>query len=681
MKYRAEIDGLRALAVIPVILFHAGFELFAGGFIGVDVFFVISGYLITSIILSEIDQGKFSILNFYERRARRILPALFFIMAVCIPFAWLWLVPSDLKNFGQSLIAVSTFVSNFLFWQESGYFDTAAELKPLLHTWSLAVEEQYYILFPLFLMLTWKLGIKLILILLSIVFLVSLSIAEWGSYNEPSASFFLLPTRGWELLVGVFSAFYLKYNSNIKPQFFNQLLSLLGLTMIIYSIIVFDETTPFPGFYALIPTIGTALLILYAVPNTIAHKLLSLKIFVGIGLISYSAYLWHQPLLAFARHRNIGELSDILLTILCISSLLLAWLSWNFVEKPFRDKSKIGRQKIFKLSLIGILVFSALGTILQFDSVRFNAPSSLESVKYTSLSDKINQIGEVCKSKDIKEENLYSFCEIGSIDSASSVLIFGDSHTQSIQYELNRKLLKKNIKGIWIKSINTKSNQCETTIFTLNKIFKENDDFLSCINSYKIALNDFSDAKYLILLNRWSMKYFFSESIIKTPHFENTFLNCVERDLNYRSYVPFDQNGWKPANEQTMKSAIDNFLTLSSSKIKTLLVYPYPEIGCDPYRYVVSYKQSKGEEIKSLSFPVKEYDKRNQFVIDQFDESVDKSNGSIIPVKLRPVFCESEKKEGCFIIKESKPLYLDDDHLSDYGAKLVVDEIFEAFAY
>jgi peptidoglycan/LPS O-acetylase OafA/YrhL len=180
---------------------------------------VISGYLITTIIISEMAEGKFSIVNFYERRARRILPALFFVMAACLPFAWFWLTPNDLKDFGQSLVAVSTFSSNILFWLESGYFDTAAELKPLLHTWSLAVEEQYYILFPIFLMLTWRLGIKWILILLSIVFFISLGIAQWGAYNSPNAAFFLLPTRGWELLVGVFAAFYLKYNTYLKSHF------------------------------------------------------------------------------------------------------------------------------------------------------------------------------------------------------------------------------------------------------------------------------------------------------------------------------------------------------------------------------------------------------------------------------------------------------------------------------
>ena len=147
MKYRAEIDGLRALAVFPVIFFHAGFELFNGGFVGVDVFFVISGYLITTILIEDIENKRFSIVYFYERRARRILPALFLVMLSCIPFAWFWLTPNDLKDFGESLIAVSTFSSNFLFWLESGYFEATAELKPLLHTWSLAVEEQYYIIF------------------------------------------------------------------------------------------------------------------------------------------------------------------------------------------------------------------------------------------------------------------------------------------------------------------------------------------------------------------------------------------------------------------------------------------------------------------------------------------------------------------------------------------------------
>lgn len=195
MKYRPEIDGLRALAVVPVILFHAGFELFSGGFVGVDVFFVISGYLITTIFIEEIDNQRFSIVNFYERRARRILPALFFVMLLCIPFAWLWMLPFQLKGFADSLIAVCLFASNILFWSESGYFDAATEEKPLLHTWSLAVEEQYYVLFPLFLLLAWRFGKNRVFWMIVAMAAVSLLLSEWGWRHKPVANFYLAPTR------------------------------------------------------------------------------------------------------------------------------------------------------------------------------------------------------------------------------------------------------------------------------------------------------------------------------------------------------------------------------------------------------------------------------------------------------------------------------------------------------
>jgi peptidoglycan/LPS O-acetylase OafA/YrhL len=189
MRYRPEIDGLRAVAVVPVILFHAGFETFSGGFVGVDVFFVISGYLITSLIIEDLEKGHFSIARFYERRARRILPALFFVMLCCIPFAWMWMLPHKLKDFGQSIVAVTLFASNVLFWIKDGYFSEAAELKPLLHTWSLAVEEQYYLCFPIFLIAIWRFGRPAVAALLMLIALVSLGLSEWGWRNAPSANF------------------------------------------------------------------------------------------------------------------------------------------------------------------------------------------------------------------------------------------------------------------------------------------------------------------------------------------------------------------------------------------------------------------------------------------------------------------------------------------------------------
>src|SRR5574337_1373707 len=190
MRYRPEIDGLRAIAVIPVILFHAGFQIFSGGFVGVDIFFVISGYLITTIIVAELEAGRFSILNFYERRARRILPAFYLVTALWLPFAWLWLIPSDAKELSKSIMAVLLFASNIFFWQQSDYFDAETELKPLLHTWSLGVEEQFYVLFPIVLMLVWRLGRKRIVVLLTIVALLSLALAEYAISRKPDATFF-----------------------------------------------------------------------------------------------------------------------------------------------------------------------------------------------------------------------------------------------------------------------------------------------------------------------------------------------------------------------------------------------------------------------------------------------------------------------------------------------------------
>jgi peptidoglycan/LPS O-acetylase OafA/YrhL len=366
MRYRAEIDGLRAIAVFPVILFHAGFELFNGGFVGVDVFFVISGYLITSIILAEKEQGTFSLVNFYERRARRILPALFLVMFVSLPFAWLWLLPSDMKDFSQSLVAVSAFASNILFWHETGYWGAVNELKPLLHTWSLAVEEQYYVLFPLFLILMWRFRRRWILGSFIVIATISLVASQWGAYNMPSANFFLLPTRGWELAIGACIAFYFLYRKQkVRTRLFSksadEVLGLVGLLMIGCAVFAFDRTVPFPGLYALVPTMGTALIILFASPNTLVGRLLGAKLLVGIGLISYSAYLWHQPLFAFARHRSLTEPSELLFLVLAVVSLPIAYLSWRYIERPFRKKNGVSRRVIFLFSVTCSVLFISIG--------------------------------------------------------------------------------------------------------------------------------------------------------------------------------------------------------------------------------------------------------------------------------------------------------------------------------
>lgn len=362
MDYRREIDGLRAIAVLPVILFHAGFSIFSGGFIGVDVFFVISGFLITSILIDELERNDFSIARFYERRARRILPALFVVLLACIPFAWMWMLPWETKDFAQSVVATILFSSNILFWRESGYFESAAELKPLLHTWSLAVEEQYYIILPVLLFLLWRCGRHRALCVIVAISSVSLLMSEYGWRQHPEANFFLTPTRAWELLAGSICAFL----TVGKVQRASNLLSAAGLALIVFSIFYYDSSIPFPSLYTLTPVVGTALVLLYAHRDTFVARLLSTSPLVGIGLISYSAYLWHQPLFAFARILSLTDPSLALMGGLAIASLLLATLTWKYIEQPFRGRSKFmisSRRSVFSVSAIFSIFLIASSTI------------------------------------------------------------------------------------------------------------------------------------------------------------------------------------------------------------------------------------------------------------------------------------------------------------------------------
>lgn len=365
MRYRAEIDGLRALAVVPVIFFHGGFSSFRGGFVGVDVFFVISGYLITSIILADLCDGKFSLLKFYERRARRILPALFFVMVSTIPFAYLWMMPDEFKNFGQSLLSTAVFSNNILLAVTSDYWSMTSEFKPFLHTWSLGVEEQYYMLFPLFVMLCWRHLARKTIYVLAALFFVSLVAAAWGVTTAPTTSFYILPTRAWEILMGALAAHHLTFSESVpRAGVVSQTLSLLGVTMLAYSVFVFDNNCLSPGLTTLVPTLGTTLIILFAVKGTILNRILVNGVLVKIGLISYSLYLWHQPLFALARVYSVSKPSSAVILILIALSFVLAYLSWRFLEAPFRNRAAVSRKAIVIFSGLGSLVFVVFGYYL-----------------------------------------------------------------------------------------------------------------------------------------------------------------------------------------------------------------------------------------------------------------------------------------------------------------------------
>lgn len=335
MKYRPEVDGLRTVAVLPVIFYHAGIGPFQGGFAGVDIFFVISGYLITSLIIGDIEAGRFSIASFYERRARRILPALFVVLTVSSLLAWRFLYPLELNEYAQSAVATVLFSSNIFFWLKSDYFSTAAELKPLLHTWSLAVEEQYYLFFPPLMVLIWK-GkdkFKRCFAVLSAITVVSLAMMLIVGTNWANAGFYLLPFRAWELLIGALCAVALtRWNIPANP-----FAALVGLLLVVAALLLANDAG-WPSWQTMFPTVGTALVILFAARGAGVGRLLASRPMVACGLISYSLYLWHQPLLAFLRLRLPDEPTDALKLTVILIAVVLSALTWRFVEQPFRNR-------------------------------------------------------------------------------------------------------------------------------------------------------------------------------------------------------------------------------------------------------------------------------------------------------------------------------------------------------
>lgn len=438
LDYRPEIDGLRAVSVLSVIFYHAEFELFRGGFVGVDVFFVISGYLITSIICTEINSGNFSLKNFYGRRIKRIFPALFFVMASCIIFAWPWLLPTDFVAYAQSQVAVSMFASNIWFWYNIGYFDTDGALKPLLHTWSLAVEEQFYLVYPVgFLILTrffkrWALACVLFAAFLSFAF------AQWAAYKHPNFAFYFLPARIWELLVG--ASVSLTLTSKSGKQFrrgFREICAGVGILMVAYSVFLFDRFTPFPGVFALVPTLGAALIIVFAEKDTWIGRLLSLKIFVQVGLVSYSAYLWHQPIFAFARLKSLETFTPYSPTLLLLATFGLAFFTWRFIETPIRNNRSVVGGRVLSAGIAISVVFVTMGLVI-------NDSKGVESRFETSL---IGDVGHLEFHQFIDEE--YFDCEPKSVSAQAlswggflrckqsksgvpDLVLLGDSHAEHL---------------------------------------------------------------------------------------------------------------------------------------------------------------------------------------------------------------------------------------------------------
>ncbi|MCX6966284.1 MAG: acyltransferase family protein [Verrucomicrobia bacterium] len=359
LNYRADIDGLRAIAVLGVVLFHARLG-FPGGFVGVDVFFVISGYLITSIILKDIQAGCFSLAAFWDRRIRRIFPALFTVIVATSIVGWFVLLPTDMVDFGKSIAAQTFFGGNVFFWWNAGYFDAAATSKPLLHTWSLAVEEQYYLLVPLLALFRTSTTRKTLGKALVIIILLSLPLCIALTYHAPDAAFYLLPTRAWELAIGGLIAVM----PATRGGKMSRIIAYAGLLAVAGSFLFFSENTPFPGSAALLPTLGTAALIwANACPTTdILARLMSFRPLVFIGKISYSLYLWHWPILVYSEYASSNPLRWYVRIVLVIVSIAMSALSLRFIETPVRTKNLLPtRHALFRFAAISGCCYLFLG--------------------------------------------------------------------------------------------------------------------------------------------------------------------------------------------------------------------------------------------------------------------------------------------------------------------------------
>ena len=443
MEYRKDINGIRAIAIIGIVLFHLNINFFQGAIICIDIFFVLSGYLITTVILKK--ENKFNIYLFWVNRARRLFPLLLFVIFATIPFAIYMLVPLHLKNYSQSLLTTPVFLSNVLFWLESGYWDLPSQMKPLLHTWSIAIEGQFYFVFPLIFLIR---DSKKILIIIFLLWLLSLLMALFHESELiviqtdkflSLADHFMPFGRWWELMTGSFVAFVLNKKKYFKLQYHNAF-SILGLGLVLFSIFFFNNKHILPGPLSIIPVAGTALLILYSVERNLIYKFLNLRLLNHLGEISYSIYLWHFPILVFTKYAvdqnltNINKISIILLTY------LISLISYKYIEIPFYKK-KILSNKIFIIfTLISITILCAFGMYLNYNYKNFS-----------QLGAKTEKIKNIFPQYKFGKTPLYSIYDIEKNFSdhinKKKILIIGDSHARDltralISFKENNKLFE-----------------------------------------------------------------------------------------------------------------------------------------------------------------------------------------------------------------------------------------------
>jgi len=639
-EYRADIDGLRALAILPVMCFHAGFAFARGGFVGVDVFFVISGYLITSLIHAEMVAGRFSLVGFYERRVRRLFPALFVVLLFCVVMAPWLLLPQDLRYFGGSLFSTALFSSNIFFWLETGYFDMAAESRPLLHTWSLAVEEQFYLLFPLFLALLLRYVPRQLLAAMVVCTVLFLAAGEWVLGHSEYASFYLAPFRAWELGIGaiVALAHFPKPRSSLPAD----LSAAVGIAFIFGSVVMFSWRTTFPGLNALLPCVGAALVI-WAGSGSLVNRILASRLLVFIGLISYSMYLWHWPLLVFARHYAIRDLTSVELLAVLLASVALAVFTFHFIERPFRGRNGIlERGTLFALSAAITLGVCSLGLAAVAQSgwpQRFDA----ETLRLLAGAEDRNPRQEACSFLVGDDLRAGKACRLGRLDGhAPSFIVLGDSQADALMPAFDRLAAERGQTGLYLGKIG-----CPPLLDV------ERVDMPFGCREFSDAARDLilaSPASRIVLAARWS-------HYTRQPTFRH--------EEHVRVVIVDDASGKRGVrgNEAVLARGLDRMLGLLGSR-QVYIVSTVPEIGYDvPRTLAQSHHLGRSIDIR----PTLEQYRQRQSGVEAILAAAQRRHGF---TRLDPVavLCRTGR---CEVEHDGRALYFDGNHLSVHGAEFV----------
>jgi len=657
INYRPEIDGLRAIAVFAVIFYHAeinffNHEPFKGGFIGVDIFFIISGYLISSIILKELFlTNNFSFKNFYERRIRRIVPALLFVICITLPFSWLYLLPEKLVNYSKSVIFSIGFSSNIYFhFSDQQYAAESALLKPLLHTWSLSVEEQYYILFPIILLIIFKYFNKKLIQFLITGFIVSLIFANWKSQSNISYAFYFIQTRTWELLSGSILAYYeIVLGHRNKNKFFTILFPKIGFLLIILTIVFFKLYFPHPSMYTFVPVLGTCLIIWFAEKDEFITKILSSKYLVKIGLLSYSLYLWHYPVFAFARISNFIEDSLLNKLFLLLITIILSYISYYLIEKPGRNRSN----RFLFISTLSIITISALLFVNLNIILKNGYKDRFPEILSKNFSQRPWELlkdsnGNIC-------HNYINGCEFNS-DSNKKIFILGDSHIGSLTFDLKEKIINKDYQFF------TYTIGCLYFPDFDRVDLKRKEIDVYCNNNY------FKKIKKILSNQKDSIIIFGGRFPL---HFSNYFFDNLEGGVegkrwNYE-YVPVGEY------KTIIESFYEEIKTLSKNN-SIILIYPIPEVGWDPNKKISQdwirskIKLNNNFSIENINTSYEVYKSRTKTSFKLFDSIKGKNIYRVYPHTL---FCNTIIKNRCIANDSKNIFYSDDSHPSTKGAEMI----------